>query len=316
MPRFVLGVDGGGSKSTALIAAADAIDVVLGRGMAGGSNYQTIGADAMFAALSTAIDAACAEAGINRSLIDAVCLGLAGADRAADRALLRDWAAGIFPAARVRIVNDAMLLLSAGNADGWGLALISGTGSIAYGRAPDGATGRAGGWGSIFGDEGSGYAIGVAALRAVTHAADGRGSATELTAAVLAHWSLPDASALINRVYRHNASRAEIAALARLVDAAAQHGDVIADDIMRTAASELATAAAAVVRALNLRGPIPCSLAGGVLLGSARLRDYTLAACAGYGLAFAPVSHVSEPARGALRIAATIGSDLSPTADT
>jgi N-acetylglucosamine kinase-like BadF-type ATPase len=309
MPRFILGVDGGGSKSSALIAAADAIDVVLGRGMAGSSNYQTIGADAMFANLSTAIDAACAEAGINRSLIDAACLGLAGADRAADRSLLHDWAAGVFPAARVRIVNDAMLLISAGNTDGWGLALISGTGSIAYGRAPSGATGRAGGWGSIFGDEGSGYAIGVAALRAVTHAADGRGSATELTAAVLAHWSLPDTSALINRVYRHNASRAEIAALARLVDAAAQHGDVIADGIIRTAAFELATAAAAVVRALSLRAPIPCSLAGGVLLGSARLRDYTLAACAEDGLAFAPVSLVSEPARGALRIAATIDSD-------
>ena len=136
----------------------------------------------------------------------AVGLGLAGVDRPEDRALFEGWAAGRFGGAPVVIANDAELVLAAGTPDGWGIALISGTGSIVFGRSPHGEMARAGGWGHILGDEGSGYAIGVEALRAVMRAFDGRGPATALTDAVLLHWSLKTPPDLVGRVYRDPAA--------------------------------------------------------------------------------------------------------------
>lgn len=301
---FALGVDGGGSKTVALIA--DAAGDIIGRGVSGGSNRQANGADAMFIALRAAIDAACAEAGLTREAITTACLGLAGADRSDDRALLGQWIAQTLPAARARFVNDAALLLAAGTPEGWGLALVSGTGSIAFGATRSGATARAGGWGPLFGDEGSGYAIGVAALRAIAHAHDGRGPATALGAAILAHWSLTTIDGLIERVYRRPATRADIAALAQLVDAAADDGDMVADDILQDAAGALALASVAVIRALAISEPPPCALAGGVLLNSRRLRHHFSAAAGRLELALGPQALVQEPARGALLLARTL----------
>ena len=162
MRELLLGLDGGGSKTLALLA--DAEGRVIGRGIAGASNYQNIGETAAWAALDTAIAAAFADAGLEPSAVAAVGLGLAGVDRPEDRALFEGWAARRFGGAPVVIANDAELVLAAGTPDGWGIALISGTGSIVFGRSPQGEMARAGGWGHIMGDEGSGYAIGVEAL--------------------------------------------------------------------------------------------------------------------------------------------------------
>src|SRR5262245_58880847 len=223
MTVFLLGVDGGGSKTVALLA--DSAGRVLGRGAAGASNYQAIGAARACGAIEQAALAAFAVAGIVPGRVGAVCLGMAGAGRPDDQALFRGWAVVQWPGALVSIVNDAELALAAGTPDGWGVALICGTGSIAYGRDRAGRVARAGGWGPLMGDEGSAYAIGLAALRAVARAADGRGPATALTRAVLDRWSLADLQALIRRVYREAAAPADIAALAALVEAIAAGGD-------------------------------------------------------------------------------------------
>ena len=198
MRELLLGLDGGGSKTLALLT--DAAGHVVGRGMAGASNYQNIGEIAAWAALDPAIAAAFADAASQPSAVAAVGLGLAGVDRPEDRALFEGWAAKRFGGAPVVIANDAELVLAAGTPDGWGIALISGTGSIVFGRSPQGEMARAGGWGHIMSDEGSGYAIGVEALRAVMAPFDGRGPATALTDAVLAHWSLKTPPDLVGRV--------------------------------------------------------------------------------------------------------------------
>jgi N-acetylmuramic acid 6-phosphate etherase len=302
MAAYLLGVDGGGTKTIALVATSDG--VVVGRGSAGASNHQAVGQAAMFAALESAIGEACAQAGADSGAIAAACLGLAGADRPEDRALVDAWARARWPHARLTLANDAALLLAASTPDGYGLALVSGTGSIAYGRSRDGATARAGGWGYVFGDEGSGYAIGVAALRAVAQAADGRGPATALTRALLAHWNLATPSALIARVYRGGVGRVEIAALARIVDGCADTGDSTADAILRAAGDALAHAAVAVQTSLRWTGALPCALAGGVLLGSARVREHMLARLHAQQITLDPCTRVDEPACGALAIAA------------
>ncbi len=304
--NLLLGLDGGGSKTLALLA--DASGNVLGRGTAGSSNYQNIGPEAAWAALDEAIAAASAAAGIAAAVPTAVCLGLAGVDRAEDRELFESWAAVRFGGAPVVIANDAELVLAAGTPDGWGIALISGTGSIVFGRNRSGQLARAGGWGHIMGDEGSGYAIGAAALRAILWAFDGRGPETALAASVLAHWSLASPTDLVGQVYREHSSTAEIAGLAALVDQAASDGDEVARTILARAGRELAVTVEAVARRLDMAtgAPLPCALAGGAIVRGRSLRAAFLVAAADVGLWLEPITPVSEPAQGAIRLARSL----------
>src|SRR5207244_3703467 len=164
--------------------------------------------------------------------VEAIALGVAGAGRPADRArleaLLR--ARPGFPE-RVVVVQDvAILLPAAGLASG--IAIVAGTGSSTFGVAPDGRTGTAGGWGYLLGDEGSAYAVGREALRAVGHAADGHGRPTALTATVSAHLRLAQPRDLITAIYQSASPRTTIADLAPLVAEAARAGDAVATEIL------------------------------------------------------------------------------------
>ena len=98
-----------------------------------------------------------------------------------------------------------MIALQAGVGDAAGIVIVSGTGSIAYGRNEHGEASRAGGWGYVLGDEGSGYWIGRLALRAVVRHADGRGRVTSLTPRLLAHFGVERAAELIHKVYHEEA---------------------------------------------------------------------------------------------------------------
>ena len=299
---FLIGIDGGGSKTVALLA--DVAGRVLGRGEAGPSNHQTVGVAAAEAALNQAISAAFAGAGLESCPPRAIGLGLSGVDRPADREIIHDWAARHVPGARLVIVNDAEIVLAAGTPAGWGVAVISGTGSIVVGRDREGRTARAGGWGYILGDEGSGFAIGQAALRAIMRAADGRGPQTALTDAILTHWSLPTPSALIGRLHQTPTPPIQdIARLAARVESVAAEGDAVARRIVEEAGRELALAVAAVVRQLDLRGPVPCALAGGVIVRGQLIRELFLEAAGSLGLPLDPVTPVPEPAQGALLLA-------------
>lgn len=300
----VLGIDGGGSKTLALVAGPDG--QVLGRGEAGPSNYQGVGLPAALAALEAAVAAALADSGRDRCDLAAACVGLAGVDRPDDRARLAAWAARHLPGVPVTVANDAQLALAAGTPHGWGVALLCGTGSIAYGRDAGGQMARSGGWGYLLGDEGSGYAIGLAALRAVMRAHDGRGPQTALTDAVLASYHLQSPSGLVGQAYQGSAGPASIAALAALVEMAALGGDGVAGEILREAGRELARAAWAVIMRLGLTGAVPCALAGGVIVKGAALRAATLAAAAGLDIELAPVALVPEPALGAISLALSL----------
>lgn len=299
--RCVLGIDGGGSKTLARVAGADGQP--LGRGEAGPSNYQGVGLAAALDALETAVAAALADADRSRADLIAACVGLAGVDRPADRERLAAWAAHYLPGVPVTIANDAQLVLAAGTPAGWGVGVICGTGSIAYGRNPAGEMARSGGWGYLLGDEGSGYAIGLAALRAMLRAHDGRGPETALTDAVLSHLNLEVPPALVPHVYEHKVGPAAFAELAALVEAVAVAGDEVARGILREAGGELALAVRAVVQRLDLVGPVPCALAGGVIVKGAALREAFMAAADCLDIELAPVTLVFEPARGAVSLA-------------
>jgi N-acetylglucosamine kinase-like BadF-type ATPase len=301
--ELYLGIDGGGTHTVALLAGRGG--VVLGRGTAGPSNRQAVGTERALAALDEAVSAAFAAAGRTRGPVASACLGLAGADRAEDQAVLREWAARARLAGQVDVTSDAAILLAAGTPEGWGLVLIAGTGSIAFGRAADGRRARAGGWGHLLGDEGSAYALVMAALQAVARAADGRGPATGLTERLLAGLGVPQPQGLIAAVYRGGRDRADLAALAPLVVEAAQD-DAVAARVVEEGAQELARAGAAVAGQLGWDGPVPLALAGGLLLGSAGYRERVLGGLRSLGVQPGAVARVEEPARGALQVALSL----------
>jgi N-acetylmuramic acid 6-phosphate etherase len=301
MSEYLLGIDGGGTKTLALLASANG--ATLGRGQAPSSNYHKVGKDAALAALDEAIRNAFADAQLALEPVAAICLGMSGVDRPEDLAVFQPWLADHHGQAKAVIVNDAELVLAAGTPDGWGVAAICGTGAICVGRNRAGERARADGWGNILGDAGSGYAIGLAALRAVMRAYDGRGNATALSAAILGHWSLETPVQIVHRVYTQQATPTEIAALAALVDKAAEQGDWMAIDIIRHAAAELVTTIHAVASRLAFSGPVPCGLAGGVITKSKIMATRLAQAAHGSGLRLAPIQIVDEPAQGALRLA-------------
>jgi N-acetylmuramic acid 6-phosphate etherase len=304
--ELCLGIDGGGTHTVALLAMRDGERLtILGRGSAGPSNRQAVGDAKAFAALDEAIDQAFTSAGITRGAIASACFGLAGGDRPDDRAAVQEWAASVHLAEHVEVTNDAAILLTAGTPEGRGVALVAGTGSIAYGRAPDGRTARGGGWGYLLGDEGSAYALVLAGLQAVARAADGRGEPTRLTERLLAKLNLTRPQELIPTIYRGGWDRAALAALAPVVLGAADE-DATAAQIVQAGARELARAVVVVIDQLGLAGrPVPLALAGGLLLGDEGYRKHVLRAIKEAGVSADPVSLVHEPVEGAVKMALT-----------
>lgn len=291
-----LGVDGGGSKTLAVIV--DAAGVERGRGMAGSANYKVVGVEAAVAQARLAVEAATVAAGRGAPLT-AGWLGLAGVDSPRDHALLLPHLRRL--AEVVRLTNDAELALGA--LPGCvGVTLIAGTGSIALGRNASGAQARAGGWGHLLGDEGSGYDIGRRALQAALQAVDGRGRPTQLLTRILDAWELDNAPEILGRVYPLG-EKSEIARLSRLVFDAAQAGDRPAGRITRRAAAELAGMVLSVGAALgfDVTGA-PLAFGGGLLLHEASLRDDVLRLVR-RRLAVELVTLVEEPALSAARAA-------------
>jgi len=303
---FVLGVDGGGSKTTVWIArrVAAADDRPVGATTGGSTNPMAVGIEVALANLDRAVDAAFCAAGLPCQSVYSACLGIAGSDRPAIRDKLIDWAKRRKLANRILVVHDAEPVLAAGTPSGWGVALIAGTGSFVFGQNAAGSLARVGGWGRVFGDEGSGYAIAVAGLRAVAKAADGRGTSTSLMGRFLQHLNLSQPSELITYVYQTGMDDGSIAALAELVFAAAKDGDPVAGQIVELAAEELAEMVAAVVRRLQLNAELcPLAVSGGVLTNSRRLQKRIGQLLVDCGLILQPISVVTEPVVGAIKLA-------------
>jgi N-acetylglucosamine kinase-like BadF-type ATPase len=190
-----------------------------------------------------------------RSIVPAaICLGIAGVDREDEMRTVRAVMERIGHKSRVLVVNDALIALAAGARDSPAVVIISGTGSIVYGRNASGEAARAGGWGHMIGDEGSGYWIGREALSAVMRAFDGRGPATRLTAAILSHLNVNDESRLPRIVYDREVPRMTVAAVGPMVQEAADQGDAVARRVLERAVDELVLAAQSVASRLEMRG--------------------------------------------------------------
>ena len=265
----VLGIDAGGTKTVCQLA--DEQGSVIAESRSTGANLQAVGELEVEKVLHEVMEEAIGD----RDIVPAaICLGIAGVDRPDDAAVVRGIMKRIGYKARVLVVNDALVALEAGAPGEPGVVIISGTGSISYGRNAQGVAARSGGWGYVLGDEGSGYWIGRAALRAVLREADQRGPATALTPRLLAHFGVQRPQELIHEVYHTNLKPSAIGALSQCVHEAFASGDEVAIGILRGAADELEASAMSVVRRLGMVGQtFPFILAGGIFKAVPWLND-------------------------------------------
>jgi N-acetylglucosamine kinase-like BadF-type ATPase len=260
-----LGVDGGGTK-TAFCLVSDGGDVTA-QVQAPSTDYFSVGIDLVGRVLRDGIAAVCDEAGITRDDIRYAFFGLPTYGEASgDVPTLKAAARDALGHDRYACGNDMVCSWagSLGGADG--INIVSGTGSIAYGEH-DGRSARVGGWGELFGDEGSAYWIGIRGLNCFSRMSDGRLTAGPLHALIGEHLGLKDDLDLVGVVLnRWQGSRSMIAALSKLVVTAAEQGDAQARAILDEAARELAgTVDATRVRlGFHPGQAVPVSYSGGV----------------------------------------------------
>lgn len=262
MAKWSLGIDGGGTKTEALLGS-DVRRAVWGK--AGPSNPHAVGIAQAAKNVKAAVLASERAIGRQRPYVSVI--GLAGMDTPRDvaamhRALAKELRGILAPG--WQLVNDIAIALRSGTDEKHGAVVIAGTGSNALAIGPKGIA-RASGRGHRLADEGSGYAQGLAALHAVTKADDGRGPKTLLTKYVLQHFHVRKPADLIHVVYEPSFGKPQIAALAPYVQTAAERGDAVARLILVDAARELALLAITVIKKSELQHrAFPLVTVGGI----------------------------------------------------
>jgi glucosamine kinase len=303
MHSFVVGIDGGGTKTRAILAdeRGNQIAEAVGSGSAVRPGEAERSAGVIAGVVRDAIEAA--EKGDGKPRV--LCVGVAGVGREPERQALIDMLASHELAEDVIVLTDLAIALEDAFGEGPGVLLIAGTGSSAFGRGPTGATARCGGWGPIIGDEGGGAWIGRRALSVVAAASDGREPDTALTGAIITATEVEDAGALIR--WAAAATPASFATLAPVVLQVADGGDLRANTIVNMAVEELALHVRALARQLftDERASVPVAFTGGLLSKGTSLRkrlEHRLkTAVPGAQVRAEPIDAARGAVRGALR---------------
>ncbi len=253
--RYLLGIDGGATKTLAGVLDLERGALYLGHG--GPSNQDAVGVHAAGGALFDAADEALAQAGIGDGELDGAVLAVAGTDTDAVIAHVRatrsqEWL----------VVGDVVGAWATATAARPGVGAISGTGSNVFGVGRDGRAWRAGGWGHLLGDEGSGYWFGVQSIKAALRDREASGPPTALSDAAPEFFGARSVEALAALVYSKPLTKSEIAAFATETARLAERGDEVARALYEAGARELAEQIAAVIRHTGLDGEFPVGLIG------------------------------------------------------
>jgi N-acetylglucosamine kinase-like BadF-type ATPase len=300
--RYFLGIDGGGTKTHAVIT--DASSRIIGEGFSGGANPLRAGLEEAVAHVDEAVADACAQAGIEPSEIGSTCAAIAGINHPIHYHTMKDALDEALHIGGLDLVTDARAALE-GALDGKpGVVVIAGTGSIAIGINDKGEQARAGGFGPTLSDEGSGHYIAQRALKEVVSSFDGRSPRTLLAERICDRLGVASPADLPGVIYNSDSEPVEIAPLAELVDEAAREGDEVAREILAGAGRELGRLARSVIEKLNLN-PIAFRVAcvgsvfrsGEVLLGPLREAVHCVAPLADVG------PPLNSPAMGAVKLA-------------
>ena len=264
MKRYVLGIDGGGTKTRAVIAEAEGH--VLGSGVGGPSNYDDVGMERAKAGIAEAVRMARQQSGLPEARLASVFLGMAGVVSEQDRSVIHAIARELNLAddQNVDVDHDCRIALAGGLSGRPGIVLIAGTGSSCYGQNSAGVSWISGGWGPLISDEGSSYWLGIQAMRCAVASQDGRMHSV-LRELVQDHFQLIEMRDLMHRMYVVGMSRSEIASLAPLVIRAAHQDDKVALDLLSQGASDLAYMVRAVANQLGFTsGACELALVGGL----------------------------------------------------
>jgi N-acetylglucosamine kinase-like BadF-type ATPase len=299
--NLVLGVDGGNTKTLAIVAREDG--VTLGAGRAGCSDiYGAPSPDAAIDEIERAVEAALTKAGIAAADLAAGAFSLAGADWPEDFRLLEDAMRSRNYGQRIVIVNDAMGALRAGSPDGVGVAVACGTGAAVGARGPDGRIWHSSFWQQVQGaDE-----LGRRALRAVYRAELGIDSSTVLTRPILAAFAVESVEELLHHLTARDRPRPEMRRqLVRPLFDAAEIGDEAARRIVTSHGRALGDYVIAAARKVDLlKTPFTLVLTGGVLRHpSPLLRDSLVERVREAAPAVRPIQSRFEPAAGAVMLA-------------
>jgi glucosamine kinase len=264
---YFLGVDGGGTQTTAWLA--DEGGRILARSRAGPSNPLKVGSRGAQQGVLQAVTGAVRRAHLKVGTFDGVCVGLAGVDRSQVHRPLLKWLRKAVPAHFHLLTTDAAIALHAAVGHSPGVLVISGTGSIACARDKGGKMVRAGGWGIPFDDAGSGYDLGRKAVAAALRDFDGRGPHTQLTKRICQALGLQQ----VTEVVAQDLSHQQIAALFPVVMEASRRRDAVARLLCEEAGHELADLALALLRRLGWqRRAVSVVCAGGVFQAGAGIR--------------------------------------------
>ena len=303
--ELIIGVDGGGTKTAVQIASVgpDGTIEILGEGYGGPSNVRAVGPEHAKTNLDVAIDAAHRAADTAAVTVDYAVLALAGSSLADVQEVIGEWAGQRGLAEHVDIVHDAEPVLTVCVRHGRGIGLIVGTGSVAMGMNSTGEQTVIGGWGHLFGDQGSGFDLGRRALAAVANAADGIGAQTMLSDEIMQRLQVDDPRKIARKLSLAVDVRQEIAALAPFVINSAINGDDVAAGIVDAGAAAAAALVAATASRLQLGNDVPLALAGGIACSGDFFRNKLLGQLQTLGIEPDPVSVVTKPVEGSLIMA-------------
>jgi N-acetylglucosamine kinase-like BadF-type ATPase len=263
----VLAVDGGNSKTDLALVRADGELLSLVRGPLSSPHH--LGLDGSLKVLRDVLEQAAADAGLgtssNRPIADVAQLLMAGVDFPSEERELRAAVEARGWARRTNVGNDTFAVLRAGTEQGWGVAVVCGSGINCVGVAPDGRAARFPALGAITGDWGGGYDIGLAALSAAARSEDGRGPRTSLEQAVPGYFGLEKPSELAEAIHRRRIPMRRVGELAPTVFAQAARDRTAAAIVDRLGEEIVALARVALERLGLTREPVDVLLGGGVL---------------------------------------------------
>jgi N-acetylglucosamine kinase-like BadF-type ATPase len=262
--KYVIGIDGGGTKT--ILRAASLEGTALLEIAGGPSNLHSASAEQVSKVLHDMMDSALKVKVLKKEDCLYLCMGAAGVDRENEKMLLERLFQSYGLSCPLYIANDAEAMLASGVGKPEGVVVISGTGSIAYGRDKRGNTTRSGGWGHLIGDEGSGYWIAREAVNTAVKCFDGRGEKTALLEMLMAKLNIKEPWNFIEFFYNGVKGKNDVAALAVVVDDACKAGDRAAIDILTKAAKELFAACDAVIKELDFENNDLNVIAGGSVL--------------------------------------------------
>ncbi|MBQ8575781.1 MAG: hypothetical protein IJ447_07040 [Clostridia bacterium] len=264
--KYYLGIDGGGTKTVAVIC--DEKGTLVSKFVGNSINYNAVGTDTARKNLKDTVDGVLDGKDI---CLSSAFIGMPALSERADEALTAKLCGGIIDCPKITMDSDVYIGLEAMKPSGSAAMVVSGTGSMAVGRLDDGTVIHTGGWGYILGDEGSGYAIALDGIKAAICGAEESAEKTALTQKMLEHFKVNDILSLIDIFYDPPLSNSEIARFAPAVFECAKNGDTVAKSIGKSHAKLLANTVSALLKKMPCGTPL--GLWGGIMINCDEFRN-------------------------------------------